>query len=360
MAGPFSTRRAVALYLLVWLMLGLLFAGLIVFASGAAWINALCFALPVTLVYAFATGFSSYYLCRAHPLASKNVGAIVVVFFFAALMSGSLLAAFCALWNSMLAALDEGIVIMPGLNAMIFGLGLILYGLMAVANYLAIEFGRARALERGELELKLMAKDAQLRMLRTQIDPHFLFNSLNSISALTSIDPAAARDMTVRLADFFRHSLGLEARTMVTLQDEATLVAHFIAIEKIRFGARLVVEQDIGAAAAACLLPPMILQPLVENAVKHGIGQLPQGGTIYIAAQRLGSILQISVENDIDAGSSVATGQGIGLANVRERLAAAYGHQASVSCTRDNHRFRVALALPATTTDTLEETPPCV
>src|SRR5690606_35448398 len=143
----------------------------------------------------------------------------------------------------------------------------------ACAHYLALEFERARGLERRELELRLLAQDAELRMLRTQIDPHFLFNSLNSISALTAIDAGAARDMTLQLAGFFRQTLGLEAHRKVTLRAELELVERFLAIERVRFGPRLAVERQVSTDAEACLLPPMILQPLVENAVKHGIGQ---------------------------------------------------------------------------------------
>jgi len=188
-------------------------------------------------------------------------------------------------------------------------------------------------------------------MLRTQIDPHFLFNSLNSISALTSQDPQRARAMTLQLAEFFRHTLGLEAHRKVTLEAEARLVMHFLAIEKVRFGARLMVEQEIAEDAKECLLPPMILQPLVENAVKHGIGQLPGGGTVRIKAVRSGSLLQVEVENDVDEDLPAASGNGIGLANVRQRLAALYGHEASVSWTRAQQTFRVALTLPAETTE---------
>ena len=356
MQGPFSSRRGAVLYLLAWLMLGLLLAGMIATASGAAWSNSLVFALPVTMVYAIATGFSAYYLCRAYPLAEKSAAAILCVFAVAAFFAAGMWAIACIAWNSLWqsAALDwAGIELTQALKTMLFGLGMVLYGLSATARYLAIEYERARQAETRELESKLMAQEAELRMLRTQIDPHFLFNSLNSISALTSINPAGARDMTLRLADFFRHSLGLEAHRKVTLEDEARLVMHFLAIERVRFGARLTVEQEIGDDALACLVPPMILQPLVENAVKHGIGNLTEGGTVRIAAQRSGSILRMSVENDIDDDLAEARGdgKGIGLANVRQRLAAAYGHEASVNYGRQNNKFRVDLALPAQTTE---------
>jgi two-component system sensor histidine kinase AlgZ len=251
-----------------------------------------------------------------------------------------------ALWQSM--SLDwAGFAITPSLKSMLFGLGVVLYAMVVVANYLAIEFRRARLAETRELESKVMAQEAELRMLRTQIDPHFLFNSLNSISALTSLDPPGARQMTLQLADFFRLSLGLEAHTMVTLEAESRLVAHFLAIEQVRFGARLAVQQTLEDNALACLLPPMILQPLVENAVKHGIGNLPDGGTVRIAARRAGSQLHITVDNDADADTPDRPGNGIGLANVRQRLATAYGHEAHIHWARTEHHFRVELTLPA-------------
>ena len=348
MQGAFSTRRGAALYLLVWLMLGAVFAALVVSATGAGWMNGFMFAIPVTLLYGCAAGFSTYYLCRAYPLSEKSAISILAVFAVSAMFSGAMWTALCIAWNSLWA--EALVPLGTAAKVTVFWLGVILYCLSSFAHYLAIEFGRARAAERRELESQLAAQDAELRMLRTQIDPHFLFNSLNSISALTSQNPAGAREMTLQLAEFFRHTLGLEAHRKVTLDAEARLLMHFLAIEKVRFGARLAVQHEIGEGAGECLLPPMILQPLVENAVKHGIGNLPGGGTVRIMARRAGSILQVQVENDVDHDlpQSVA-GSGIGLANVRQRLAAMYGHEASVHWTRSDNLFTVALALPAET-----------
>ena len=270
------------------------------------------------------------------------------MFAFSAAVSGAMWTVLCIGWNNLWA--EALVPLGTPAKATVFGLGVILYCLSAFAHYLAIEFGRARSAEKRELELQLAAQEAELRMLRTQIDPHFLFNSLNSISALTSQNPSAAREMTLQLAGFFRHTLGLEAHRKVTLEAETRLVMHFLAIEKVRFGARLQVEQVIDAAAAGCLLPPMILQPLVENAVKHGIGHLPGGGTVRIKAQRAGSRLQVQIENDVDPELPAADmGTGIGLANVRQRLAAMYGHEASAQWTLEDDLFKVVLALPAET-----------
>ena len=349
MQGSFAKGRGIALYLLVWLMLGALLAAFVASATGAGWAEGLLFALPATVVYGCAVGFSSYYLCRAYPLATKSVPSILLVFGISASLAAGLWTAACVLWNGLLE--QAGIVLTAPLRASLFGLGVILYGLSSIAHYLVIEFQCARAAERRELESQLAAQEAELRMLRTQIDPHFLFNSLNSISALTSQNPAAAREMTLQLADFFRHTLGLEAHRKVTLAAEAKLVTHFLAIEKVRFGARLAVLQDIAPDASACLLPPMILQPLVENAVKHGIGNLAQGGTIRIHAVRAGSLLKVQVDNDVDAEAPAARPGGIGLANVRQRLASLYGHEASVNWTLEHQTFKVALTLPAETAE---------
>jgi two-component system, LytTR family, sensor histidine kinase AlgZ len=359
MYRAFGSLRSGALLVLAWLMLGLALAGLLA-GAGAPWSAGLLFALPLTLVYGCASGFSAYYLCRARPLAGNGAWSQLVVFGLAAASAALVWTAAGAAWSALWRALAPGWGALPfgvSLAASMFGLGVVLYGLCAVANYLAIEVDRARQFETLELRTRLVAQEAQLRVLRTQVDPHFLFNSLNSISALTSIDPALARDMTLQLAGFFRQTLALEARRQVTLDAEMELVRRFLAIEQVRFGSRLAFEERVGDDARACLLPPMLLQPLVENAVKHGIGRMLEPGTIRVEAARAGSILRISVENDIDPQQGAPReGSGIGLANVRQRLAAAYGHEAGAHWSQAEGRFRVELSLPAEN----KEIDPCV
>ena len=349
MHGIFASWRAALLYLLAWLMLGLLLAAMLA-VSGAGWTDSILFAVPLALVYAYATGFSAYYVCRVYPLDLRRARAIAAGICATAACVAGLWCAIGAAWNSLLAALaPHGYVPVASapVLASMFGIGMILYGLAAAVNYLVIEAERVRQLETQRLQMALMARDAELRMLRAQVDPHFLFNSLNSISALTSIDPAAARAMTVRLAEFFRHTLGLRADRMVTLAMELQLVRDFVAIEQVRYGERLRFEADVDPAASGCLLPPMLLQPLVENAVKHGIGRMIEPGLVRIEAVRAGSLLRIVVENDVDPDTPCIRGTGTGLENVRRRLAAAYGIEASVHWGREENTFRVELALPA-------------
>jgi two-component system, LytTR family, sensor histidine kinase AlgZ len=192
----------------------------------------------------------------------------------------------------------------------------------------------------------VLARDAELQMLRTQINPHFLFNSLNSISALTGFDPAAAREMTVDLAQFFRRTLALAERERITLGEEVALCGHFLAIEKRRFGDKLRTDLQVSPEAAVCLLPPMTLQPLLENAIKHGVRQVDGGGTITVDARVRDGTLHIVVANPAPPEDVPANAHGVGLKNIRERLAVLYGARARVGWQRGAALFTIEIQLP--------------
>lgn len=351
-------RGGVLLLIPAWVLVAHVLAVLTRFACDTNWSNGVLFAVPPMLLYAFACSFSTYYMCRAWPLAKRRTLPLVAVFVFGALLAGAGFTALASLWNALLLSFGlewAGVANARPALALMFVSDVILFGLAALVHYLAIELARVRESERHALQARLMAQDAQLRMLRAQIDPHFLFNSLNSISSLTGFDPKAARAMTIKLADFFRQTLCLEADRKVSLQAELALTLDFLAIEQVRFGERLRIEHAVSNEAAACLLLPMILQPLVENAVKHGIGNLTDGGAVRIAAEKFGSQLKLTVTNDVDdvddvdgaAGRARAPGSGVGLQNVRARLAAAYGGQAALHWGRQDRQFRVELIVPA-------------
>ncbi|HMH81060.1 MAG TPA: histidine kinase, partial [Candidatus Acidoferrum sp.] len=193
----------------------------------------------------------------------------------------------------------------------------------------------------------VLARDAELRALRAQINPHFLFNSLNSISALTSIDGARAREMCLLLADFLRLTLGMGEKTVIPFSEELDLLEKFMAIEKVRFGARLRMEEKIDDRAKRCIIPALLLQPLLENAVSHGIASMEDGGMIRLEASVRDGRLAISVENDRDEEAPVRKRNGVGLKNVRNRLEARYGKEATFRADADEDKFRVSMSLPA-------------
>ena len=229
----------------------------------------------------------------------------------------------------------------------VYGAGCVFYLLAISFHYVSLAQDASREFETRAMETSIQARDAELKALKAQINPHFLFNSLNSISALTSIDPARARDMCVLLGDFLRLTLGLGEKTSVRLSEELDLLQKYMAIEMVRFGARLKMHEEIQEESKACLLPPLLLQPLVENAVKHGIAGLPEGGQVRLAVQRQNGRLSILVENSWDPEAPPRRSGGLGLKNVQRRLEARYGKDASLRVNTEGELFQVSLSLPA-------------
>jgi LytS/YehU family sensor histidine kinase len=214
-------------------------------------------------------------------------------------------------------------------------------------HYLFAVVAASHAAERRALGSQVHAREAELRALRAQLNPHFLFNSLNSINALVGGDPEGARRMCERLGDFLRLTLRLGGRESVTLAEEMDLVERYLAIEQVRFGDRLRVEREIALEARPCLLPPLLLQPLVENAIKHGVADRVEGGIVRLEAVRREGRLRITLENPVDDDAPQRPGTGTGLVNVRRRLAVLSGRDAQISAGRDGGIFRVTLHLAA-------------
>jgi two-component system sensor histidine kinase AlgZ len=185
---------------------------------------------------------------------------------------------------------------------------------------------------------------ARLRALQSRIRPHFLFNTLNSAIALVRAEPARAEALLEDLSDLFRHAL-MDQDAVVTLADEIALARRYLAIEQVRFGARLQVAWELDPAADSARLPPLILQPLVENAVRHGIEPSPAGGLVRISTERRGAMAVIRVSNPVPTGAGVR-GTGLALQNVRERLALLHDVKGRFRCGEKNGMYRVSLEVP--------------
>ncbi len=188
---------------------------------------------------------------------------------------------------------------------------------------------RARERSRREAELEARLAEARLQALRMQLNPHFLFNTLNSIASLTHQDPHAAVEMIATLSDLLRLSLNASGREEVTLREELDFLNHYLLIQKARFGERLRIEMEIEPAALDAMVPVLVLQPLVENAVKHGIEKHIAPGVISIVARRSGDLLHIQVADNGRGMNKSADGssprEGVGLSNTRSRLKELYG-----------------------------------
>jgi hypothetical protein len=339
---------ALAIYLAGWVPLAALLVYVLEASGSLGWEASAAIVIPACVVYAFVC-LSPWYVVRMTPLRGSAMTRILATNFGAA-VTGSIL----------LLAIARGMAVLLSRFAtfhavdqrfrphapLLFGMGVLIYLLSAGMHYSMASVEESKEALNREMQALVAARDAELKALKAQINPHFLFNSLNSISALAGIDAARAREMCVRLSDFLRSSLRMGERETVPLNEELELAHNYLGVEQVRFGSRLRVEQEIGPGCDACLVPPLLLQPLVENAVKHGIASLVDGGAVRIEARLVENALHIAVENPFDPEGAAARKNGLGLQIVRRRLLARYGDRADMVTDCGERSYRVEILLP--------------
>jgi two-component system sensor histidine kinase AlgZ len=342
---PVLARRSTTLgYALLWVAVGFS----VMQIEGMSLPIAAMLPVPHTLLYGFIC-LTPWYLCRLMPIRPDTALRVVSIQVLAGLVSASLWILIGHAWVALLGSTAAGPEIArtyARVQPLLFALAVVLFLLSTAVHYLMVAVDQSRVAETRALRHQMLAAQAELRALRAQITPHFLFNSLNSISALTSSDPAGARRMCLLLGDFLRGTLQVGSLDRIPLAQELALVDQFLAIEQVRFGSRLRVDRTVDAETLACAVPPLILQPLAENAVRHGLGQLVDGGTVRFEAHVTDGRLTLSLENPIEGHARPRRGSGVGLENVRRRLDAAYGRDAAITAGPGDGVFRVELSLP--------------
>src|SRR5580704_8317557 len=344
-------RGRLVAYLLLWVTFGALLGAVIAVTGAGSLRWAELFAIPLAVLMGLQC-LPCWYLVRGMAPAEVPAWRLAGTW----LGTGSVL---LSLWLTVAMLWIRGLKyagLMPNVDPamlvplLVFaGCGGILIAILGLYSAAAGE--RSRDAERRALELRALAREAEMSFLRRQLDPHFLFNSLNSVAALIGTDAAAARRMCLLMADFFRNSLRFGAQQTIALADELKIIETFLAIEKVRFGDRLQRSLDVTEEALIMTVPALLLQPLVENAVHHGIAHLLEGGEIRIGAKVRGNLLDITVENSCDPDRPPSRGTGLGLANVRGRVESMYGTRARMDVETQTDRFRVLLALPASPTE---------
>ncbi len=220
------------------------------------------------------------------------------------------------------------------------------------ALYFGIYYYESMQRERvATLRATALAQEAQVKMLRYQLNPHFLFNTLNAISTLIlDRDHDTANQCVTRLSAFLRHTLDQDPMKKVTLGQELDALDLYLGIEKLRFGPRLRLRRDVDDAALAALVPSLLLQPLVENALKYAIAPSETGGTLHVGGRVIGGRLLLHVADDgpgIGPGGLATNGRGVGLRNTRERLQALYDGRARFASHDTNPGLRIDIEIPA-------------
>jgi len=329
----FQSRGALVTYASLWIVLAVLLSTLLRFAGDATWYEAVLLTAPPCVFYAVLC-LTPWYMCRSLPLTSERWRLVLNH------LGAAILAA--ALWIGIARGVASLLGFERQLNPAVphlIAVGLLLYILSIALHYVLVALEASR-------EAALLARDAELRALKSQINPHFLFNCLNSISALTTSDPGRAREMCVRLSEFLRNTLGLGEKESISWKEEIELARTYLEVERVRFGTRLNVEMDVDENCTECRVPVLVLQPLVENAIKHGIATLVEGGTIRLESRVKAGTLEVSVQNGFDPEAPSPRPSGLGLRNVRDRLRTRFGGTAGVVTSVDNNVFRAEMRFP--------------
>ena len=341
-----NNKKVLAIYLSAWVTIA--FAQLmILFVQLDIAFN---FALYDSLVYNFiylALGFSFWYTAKYNSLENYSTLKILANHLVASIIVSALwvFAGYFALENlfgptkSYQQFLD---------NSLVWRLfiGILFYLFIVAIEYAVIYYNNFQDKVYKEVELNALVKEAELKSLKYQINPHFIFNSLNSISALTLSDPAKAQEMTIKLSSFLRATLSKNETQKNKLSEELKNAKLYLDIEKVRFDEKFKFIEEIKTDCMNMEVPSMILQPLFENAVKHGVYESIDEVRICLLCQQQEDYMKITVENNFDPESVSNRGEGIGLKNIKNRLKLIYNQDNLITVEKTENIFRVNLFIP--------------
>jgi two-component system, LytTR family, sensor kinase len=225
--------------------------------------------------------------------------------------------------------------------------GILFYLMVVMFYYIVIYYNNLQAKLKNEAQLNEMIKDSELNLLKAQINPHFLFNSLNSVSSLTITDPERAREMLAKLSEFLRYSVSRNAERFSSLKLELENTQRYLDIEKVRFGSKLEYKFEMAGDCMCIDIPVMILQPLYENAVKHGVYESTGQVTIWTRCNLHDNYTEIIISNNFEPGAPSRKGAGIGLKNTRERLKLIYRNEKLLKTEIRDNVFEVVITIPS-------------
>lgn len=340
-----KSPKSILLYLLFVVAIAVLYVNLITLESKATFSISVIDAVTFNLLIA-ALGLSFWYSSVYLSIENNQVSKIILTHF-----GGGILISIVWL------ALGYFIVISIANDTELFGdffiktiksrfiIGILYYFLLTAFYYVVIYYTDFQARTIREKELQTLVTEAELRSLKFQINPHFIFNSLNSMSALTEIDPKKAKQMIIKLADFLRYTLAYNDRQKNTLNEELKNIKLYLDIEKIRFEDKFNYVEELHEDCGKTEIPSMILQPLFENAIKHAVYETLETVIIKLSCTRKDDFLKISVCNSYE-GESHRKGAGVGLKNIKDRLSLIYQQDNLMEIKKENGKFTVNIFIP--------------
>ncbi len=335
------------IYSLIWIIITMIHISILVWGYHLQWQPALVEGVVFNLMFAF-LGVGLFFMVQYSDLNSRSWQELLFVHLsgLTVVLGVWIVPAYVILKN-VFANDPEYIAFLnhTTIARVLTGTGLYL-AVVSIA-YLMVNLRRLRSQHLREAELQALLKDSELSMLRFQINPHFLFNSLNAISSLIITRPEEANQMVIRLSEFMRYSLDSDGKALSTLGRELDHCRRYLDIERVRFGEWLKVNVLVDEELLALPVPAMLLQPLAENAVKHGVYDLEEGMRVDIHISRTEEWMTIVVSNPVDpSGNNPKSGTGTGLKNIRARLRLIFGRPDLMSIVNDGKIYGVTINLP--------------
>jgi len=333
-------------YIFIWPIITLAYILILIYGEKISLQIALADGLIFNLLLA-GLGLSFWYSARYISFESSSVAKILISHTIGGVISVSLwLAIGFFLTNLFVNSFEEYSAFFLTNIGWRFLVGVLFYFLIISFYYLIIYYTNFHDKSLRENELKSLVTQAELKSLKFQINPHFIFNSLNSMSALTTIDPTKARSMILKLAEFLRYTLVNNERQKNKLSEELNNIRLYIEIEKIRFEDKFDFVEEVSPESRDQLVPNMILQPLFENAIKHAVYESLEKITLKFTSFVQDEFINISLENNIDSTSGNKNGSGIGLKNISNRLKLIYGLNDLFKVKKSKNIFKVNLYIP--------------
>ncbi|WP_297097799.1 sensor histidine kinase [uncultured Draconibacterium sp.] len=341
---PFiKTPRLAITYIAFWLVLAAVLVLVVVSVGETDFLTALTDRFANVILFGF-LGVAIWYVIKFSTLEDNSIGRVILAHVIAATI-------IVLIWlyiGTVIAKLIDPSQLEEENNYLFTGLynGYLLYT-FNVAFFYAVNYYLAfKEKTKNETKLKALVKEAELHALKSQINPHFLFNSLNSISSLTMTDPGKAQEMVINLSQLMRYSLKHDQSEKVTVQQEIDNNKLYLKIEKVRFGKKL---NPVFAVEESCLkaeIPNMILQPLYENAIKYGVYEATETIDVITHCTCDNDKLVVTISNTYDKDVLSKKGEGIGLRNIRDRLQVIYGNPHLLKIQDNQNEFTVTLTIP--------------
>lgn len=348
----FNSSRSLFSVFIFWLFISFLVAILVADVlqphfSGAELVNSLAMIVPWYFVYIFVC-FSNIYVCIWLPLDSGRFFYVIGIQLILLCFSVGIWLLLGYWWSNELShfyLLNTNNIFSQSLTLNIL-LGAILYATWILIHYSYLSALHNETESSEQLEQKLLIRDIELKAVKATVHPHFMYNSLNMLANMSLVSPEKIHGLCVKMSEFLRYSVNYSSRDTVTIEDELTHIENYLAVERERFGERLVVTLNTQKECQSVVALPLLLFPLVENAIKHGIGSQIEQGFITLDIKKNESMLIIDMRNSFDSQGQKVQSTGLGLYTLRKRIRGFYGETARVNIDKGKKVFTVRLELP--------------